>query len=1069
MPPMRCGTCQADNRSGARFCEDCGARLAAECPACGARVAADKRFCGDCGAPRPAFTAPPAAGARFASPRAYTPPHLAERILEDRSALTGERKQVTVLFADVSRFTAISEQLDPEEVHVLINRAFELMLEEIHRYEGTVNQFLGDGIMALFGAPIAHEHHAQRAAHAALGIQEALGGLRDELQRERGIDFLLRMGINSGLVVVGAIGDNLRMDYTAVGDTTNTAARMQQLAQPGQIVVAEATHRLIGPFFELRQLGSFALKNRTRPVAAWELVRARATTSRLAARVARGLSPFVGRDDEFRTLERAFAAARGGRGQVVFVVGDAGIGKSRLLLEFRERLAGQVAWMQGDCVSFGQSIPFLPIVEMLRRHAGIDDGDADAGVSATIDPYLRYLLGLDPGDPAVTAMDPQQRRTCIGAAILRLIAASSRQRPVVLLVEDAHWIDSASEAFLTSLTETVAGLALLLIVTYRPVYQQPFGDRTYYWRIPMQPLEDPDAAQIVRAALGVEDLPGELAGLIAGKAEGNPFFIEEMGRTLVETGAVGVEDGRLVATRPAATIVVPDTVQDVIAARIDRLEEAQKRTVQAASVIGREFVLAVLQRVCDVPSRLETCLGELKRSELIHENAGHGDPEYAFRHALTQDVAYASLLQSERKRLHARTGAALEELFAGRIDERVEQLVHHFARGEVWDKVVRYAREAGERAAALCVDDRAVEFYDTAVRALRHLPETPETARAGIDVRLAMRAPLWRGGQPERLFSLFKEAEVLAGRHGHTDALDTIAAFLVQYHWARGEHAEAIAYGQRCLARAAEREDLGLRVTGLLYLGHTYHALGRYADSVQAAREVEALLQGDRAQQRFGLSGLPCANACARAAESLAEVGDEVGARAMLDRAQRVADAADHRYSQMVVAAARGAVLVDAGRPEEAIAVLEPAVRDCREKHFVGQLINALKHLGRAYTRAGRPADAIPVLRQSIELQEKASVYVQRPLKYASLARAWLAVGDLEQAEANVRRALEFAERNGERPWGGWARLVAAGIAARRGDRPAAERDLDEAQAIAEELGMRPLLEACGALARRLG
>src|SRR5947209_7717319 len=383
---MRCPACRTENRPGVRFCEECGATLDVLCPACGAGVPTGKKFCGACGAPLAAAVppAPAVASPRFESPRAYTPAHLAARILKDRAALSGERKQVSVLFADVSGFTSIPERLDPEEVHALINRASERMLAEIHRYEGTVNQFLGDGLMALFGAPIAHEDHAQRAAHAALAMQQTLARYRDELQATRAIDFRVRMGLNTGLVVVGAIGDNLRMDYTAVGDTTNTAARMQQLAEPGAIVVAEASQKLIAPYFATRALGAVPVKGKSQPVAAWELVGARGAVSRFEARAARGLSPFVGRDDALATLVRAWAQVRSGRGQAVFVVGDAGLGKSRLLLEFRRHLADVVTWIEGDCISFGQSIPFLPIVQMLKQNFGIDDHDAEAQIVAKI-------------------------------------------------------------------------------------------------------------------------------------------------------------------------------------------------------------------------------------------------------------------------------------------------------------------------------------------------------------------------------------------------------------------------------------------------------------------------------------------------------------------------------------------------------------------------------------------------------------------------------------------------------------------------------------------------------------
>ncbi|HEY3067233.1 MAG TPA: adenylate/guanylate cyclase domain-containing protein [Methylomirabilota bacterium] len=1084
---MQCGACGTANRAGVKFCEECGTRLDVTCPACGASVPSDKKFCGDCGArlaepSARAAGAGPTAGERFASPQAYTPAHLAERILKDRSALAGERKQVTVLFADVSGFTALSERIDPEDVHGIINAAFELMLAEVHRYEGTVNQFLGDGLMALFGAPLAYEDHPRRAALAALGMQAALARYRDELHRTRGIDFRVRMGLNTGLVVVGAIGDNLRMDYTAVGDTTNLAARMQALAEPGQIVVAAATERLIAPYVELRPLGTVTVKNRQESVAAFEVVRARPAVSPFAARVARGLSPFVGRDDALATLDRALAAARSGRGQAVFIMGDAGIGKSRLLLEFRARCRSSVTWVEGACVSFGAATPFLPIIDMLKMNFGIGDRDGDADIIAKIEqgvefleaeksaaaPYLRYLLAVDPGDGSVAAMDPTQRRAHIVAALQRVTALGSRRRPVVLVVEDAHWIDSASEDFLKSLTASLPGMRVLLVITYRPLYVPPLGDRTYYWRISLQPVAEDDAERIVRASLGVDDVPRDLCAIVAAKAEGNPFFLEEIGRTLVATGAVRVEGGRLVAG-DSATVTVPDTVQDVIAARIDRLAEAQKRTVQTASVIGREFALGLLRRVSDVQSQLEQSLTELQRIELIYEKAAFGDREYVFRHALTQDVAYESLLQSERRRLHSLIGAALEDAHAGRLEERAEELVHHFTRGEQWSKVVRYAREAAERAASLCVDDRAVEFYRTALAALRRIPATVETARAGIDIRLAMRAPLWRGGQPEELYGILKEAEELATRHEVTDRLDTIYAFLVQYYWAKGDQQRAFEYADACLARAAAKDDVGLRVTGLLYLAHALVATGRYAEGLQRSQEIMSLLEGPRATQRFGLSGLPYCGACVDAAECLTELGDEAGALDFIERGQHVADSAQHLYSQMLLAQARGHILGAAGRADEAIGILEAAAATCREKNFVGQLINALRHLGHAYVVAGRPSEALAAAQEAIDLQEKASVSVARTIKLTIVADAHLALGDLDEAGAALERALDYAERQQERGYEGWARLSLAALCARRGDRAAAVEAADAAEDIAEELGMRPLLERCRGVLKRLG
>ena len=1075
MTAMRCPSCATENRAGVKFCEQCGTRLESTCASCGAALAAGAKFCGACGTAVAAAAAPPAV-AKYAEPQSYTPPHLAERILKDRSALAGERKLVTVLFADVSGFTSISERLDPEEVHGLIKHAFDLMLGEIHRYEGTVNQFLGDGLMALFGAPIAHEDHAIRAAHAALGLQRALAAYRDDLLRRRGIDFRMRLGLNTGLVVVGAIGDNLRMDYTAVGDTTNTAARMQQLAEPGTSVVAEATAHQIEPYFELRQLGSFAVKNRAQPVAAWALLAAKAQVSRLEARAAQGLSPFVGREDVLATLERAWAAAQRGRGQAVFVVGDAGIGKSRLLHEFRERAVRDATWVQTDCVSFGHAIPFLPVVGLLKRAFGIEEDDPEGDIVAKVErgvallgndarpvgAALRYLLSVDPGDGTLKTMDPAARRKQIVAAVVHLMAAKSRERPLVLVLEDAHWIDTASEEILKVLADALPGVAVLLVVTYRPVYHQPFDERTYYWRVALQPVDESDAARIVRATLGVEELPAEVAAVIAAKAEGNPFFLEEIGRSLVHSGALRVEDRRLATVGASTMLAVPDTVQDVIAARIDRLEEPQKRTVQTAAVIGREFALGLLRRVSDVQDKLESCLSDLKRIELIYEKLAPGDPEYVFRHALTQDVAYASLLQAERRRLHAQIGAALEEAYAGRLEERAEELVHHFMRGEVWDKVARYAREAGDRASALFVDARAVELYEAALTALARVPETPETAGLGIDVRLAMRPPLWRAGQLDRIHELFGEAEQLATRHGRRDVLDTVYAYMVQYHWAKGNQDQALAYAERCLETAAVRADLALRVTGLFYRAHAYYTLGQHRKCVADCEAIVAAVKG-REHERLGLSGLPYCGAMQMAAWSLAELGDVAGALAMLDRGEAMAEAASNVYSLAVVRGARTFVLAVAGKLDEAVAVGEQVVATCREKNFAGQFMLAACSLAHAYAALGRGREAAALAQQAIARQEAVGAWSDRAWMQYHEALAHLAAGEVDEADADVTRAIEVAERHGEQGSRAWAHYVGALVAQQRGDAAGATRHFEQAQRLGEALELRTLLERCRA------
>jgi class 3 adenylate cyclase/tetratricopeptide (TPR) repeat protein len=1065
---MTCSACGVIARPGAKFCHECGARLEWTCSACSAAVAPDQRFCAECGAPLPgtATSEPPS---RFASPRGYTPAHLAERILKERAALEGERKQVTVLFADVSSFTSLAETLDPEAVHGLMSRAFELMLAEVHRYEGTVNQFLGDGLMALFGAPVAHEDHARRGALAALGMQAVLATYRDELGRSRSIDFRVRMGLNTGLVVVGAIGDNLRMDYTAVGDTTNVAARMQQIAQPGQIVVADATRRLIEPWFELDPLGTVAVKNRAEPVTAWSLLRSR------RGEAVRHLSPLVGRADALAVLERAAEAARAGSGRAVYVVGEPGIGKSRLLLELRRRVGESMTWIEGRCLSFGRSTPFLPLTDALRQLFGIVDTDSESQAiekitreldglgerASGIGPYVRFALVLDPGDAAVVAMDPVERLGRLLKATSLIYRLKSQVKPITMVIEDLHWIDTGSENYLKTVVDDLAGMAGLLILTWRPSYRPPFNEHTYVDRVVLEPLVDDDALALVRSTLGIEDLPDDLARVIARKAEGNPFFLEEIGRALIDTGTVRAEGGRLTLTRPTTAIVVPDRVQDVIAARIDRLTEDQKRTVQTASVIGREFALRLLRRVADAADRAERALAELKALEFVYEKAALEDLEFAFKHALTQDVAYESILHARRKELHARIGAAIEELYADRLEEHVEELSYHFTRGEVWAKAAQYARQAGDRAVALCLDDKAEEFYGRAFEALRRLPETAETARIGIDLRLAMRAPLWRRGQLDRLADLLKEVEGLAQRYGQTDRLDTVYAFFTQYHWAKGEQPEALRYGQSCLEVAARRNDLALLVTGHYYIGWSHFVQGNFQQCLEHERTVLDLLEGPKATERFGLSGLPYCGACAHLAWCLLEMGDLEGAFECLDRGDRVARAAGHLYSTVPLEAIRARVLIQQGRLAEALSTIEHVVSICREKKFVGQLMLALTLLARTYSLAGRHEEAIAVAHEAVQVKDDAKAPVTRGYHLEGVAEAYMAAGRLGEAEAAAREAIDWSQRLKERAFEAHARATLGEIVSRRDDRAGAAGHLGEALAIASELGMKPLAERC--------
>jgi class 3 adenylate cyclase/tetratricopeptide (TPR) repeat protein len=740
---MRCGACRAENPAANRFCDQCGAPLEAVCASCGSALRPEARFCGACGrrvgeaaAPPRAAVAPDAAphpnpGASPA-PAAYTPRHLADKILRSRSALEGERRQVTVLFADIAGFTTMAEELDPEDVHRIVNRCFELITAEIHRFEGTINQYTGDGVMALFGAPIAHEDSPRRAVHAALAVQRALRDYDRELQGQGGRHLQMRIGLHTGPVVVGKIGDDLRMDYTAVGDTTNLAARLQQTARPGSVVVSEATHAAIAGFFETLDLGEIAVKGRA-PVHAFEVLRAHARRSRLDAAVERGLTPLVGRARELEVLLERFEQVKRGHGQIVSLAGDAGIGKSRLLLEFRRRVTetdARATWLEGQCVSFGQSIPFLPLIDQLRLNFRVEELDGEPEIIAKVEhgmrrmgqieahiPYVRYLLSVDPGDRAVLDMEASARRQKCFEAIRTLSLRGARLRPLVLVFEDLHWIDAGTEEYLASMTDAMASVPLMLILTYRVGYTPPVPGRSFHTALTLHALSEADSVAMAEHVLGAAGLPPALREALLEKAEGVPLFIEEVTKTLLDLGVLRRDgDGYRIA-EGAGPLNVPDTIQGIIMARLDRLGEDGKRTVQLASVIGRQFLGRLLQRVAGLAERLTELLAELKELEIIYELGLAPEPAYVFKHALIQDVAYQSLLKERRRELHRAVGLAIEEIYADRLADHAEELAHHFQNGGDWEKAFTYLVRSGDRAKAAHALTSALDFYARALEA----------------------------------------------------------------------------------------------------------------------------------------------------------------------------------------------------------------------------------------------------------------------------------------------------------------------------------------------------------------
>ncbi len=657
---MKCPLCQAENADGARFCEECGARLAFVCPGCGQPVGAGKKFCWSCGAPLTAESV------RLASPESYTPKHLAEKVRISKSALEGERKQVTVLFADLKSSMELLAERDPEEARQILDPVLTLMMDAVHRYEGTVNRVMGDGIMALFGAPLAHEDHAVRACYAALDMQAAVRRFADEVRRSHGIGMQIRVGLNSGEVVVRAIGSDLHMDYSAIGQTTHLAARMEQLASPGNTLLTGDTLRLAEGYVEVKPLGPVPVKGLEAPIEVYEMVGTGLLRSRLQAAATRGLTRLVGRDSELDLLRHALERAAAGRGQIVALVGEAGVGKSRLVWEVTH--SRQVhGWLvlESGSVSYGKATPYLPVVNLLKAYFTIQDRDDhdeirekvsrklrtfDGALAATSTALLS-LLDLPVEDPPWRSLDPPQRRQRTLDAVKRLLLRKSQAQPLLLVFEDLHWIDSETQALLDSLGESLPTARILLLVNHRPEYQHGWVSKTYYARLRLDPLPLERAEDLLQALIGDNPELQPLKQLLIQRTEGNPFFLEESVRTLVETRALVGERGAYRLAKALPSIQVPATVQALLAARIDRLSADEKRLLQSAAVIGKDVPFGLLKAIADGPEEVvRGRLSNLQAAEFLYEIRLPPDLEFTFTHALTHDVAYETLLQQQRLR-----------------------------------------------------------------------------------------------------------------------------------------------------------------------------------------------------------------------------------------------------------------------------------------------------------------------------------------------------------------------------------------------------------------------------------
>ncbi|MBI4240885.1 MAG: AAA family ATPase [Candidatus Rokubacteria bacterium] len=1072
---MKCDRCQQENPAGMKFCGECGARLVLLCSACRASNPPSSKFCGECGAPLAEGTRPPS--------------RVPEKPLDAEAGLAGSPKSVTVLFAGLKGSAELFGDSDPKETRKLLDPLLELMAEAVRRYDGTVSQQMSDGLVALFGAPVAHEDHAVRGCYAALTMHDAVERHASELRRSQGLDVQVWVGLNSGEAVVRSVGSGADTRCTAVGPAIQVAARMDQLARPRTTLLTAETLRLVKSYIEVKPLGPVPVKGLAEPIEVYEILRARPAPTRRRARVARRLTPFVGRQVEFDQLGKALERAHGGQGQLVALVGEPGVGKSRLVWEFTRSHRAQ-GWLvlETGSVSGGEATAYAPVIEFLKTYFQIeptDDGrkirekltgklfTLERSLESTLPDFLA-LFDLPVENPQWQALDPPQRRQRILDAVKRILERESRVQPVCLVFEHLQWFDAETQALLGHLAENLSEARVLLLVTYRPEFQDGWGGKSSCIQLKVNPLSRETAEAFLEALLGDDADLLPLKQILIEASGGNPFFLEESVRDLVEAQLLIGERG---SYRPAGDlegVQVPETAHAVLARRLERLPPEARHLIQSASVIGRDFSFELLQAVAETPSdELRRGLERLQAAGFVYETSLFPELEYTFTHALTQEASYRSLPEERRQAFHGRVVDAIERLYPDRVSAQVDRLGRHAMRAEAWERAFRYFQQAGAKAAARSADRSAAAGFEQALVALDHLPESPDTFEHTIEIRIGLRHLLFPLAELGQVVAHLREAEALATARGDQRQLARVLAYLAHYFCVAGEPDQALDFAQRALDIADALRDLSIQIAATFFLSQAAYSRGHYRRAADWLTTRVDVLQGDRVRERFGLPGFLSVFSHTWLALSLAELGQFAQGIGHGEEALRIAESVDHPFSLSVARHGLSGLYLRKGELGRAVPARALDLKQVPDLPYYAPWV--VTDPGFAYALAGRVADAIPWLEQALEHATSRRLLSGQSLQLARLGEAYLLAGRIDDAIKLAVRALELSRQHKERGNEAWVLRLLGEIAAHpdRLDEAEADASYRKAFALAKEFEMRPLMGLChlglGTLYRRIG
>ena len=862
---MECPQCAFDNKPGKKFCTECGTKLGLKCPACSAEIEETEKFCGECGhnltTPSEPFVKELSFDEKLDKIQRYLPKGLTEKILSQRGKIEGERKQVTVMFCDMEKYSQVSEKLGPEEAYNIMDQVYELLIHKVHDYEGTVNEMTGDGIMALFGAPVALENAPQRAIRSAMAIHREMARFSDRIKQEReGIPPLkMRIGIHTGPVVVGTLGNNLRVEFKAVGDTVNLASRVEGLADPGATFVTMATFKLTEGLFRFEALGEKEVKGKAEPVMVYRAIAPSTRRTRFDVSAERGLTPFIGRERELELLLDGFQRAKTGRGQAFSIMAEAGVGKSRLLYEFRKAVTNEdVMFLEGKCLSYSRGVAHHLHIDTLKANFDIREDDGDLEIREKVQrglkiirvdeastlPYLLELFSVKESGIDKIPISPEAKKDRIMEAVKRITLKGSEIRPLILAYEDLHWVDRTSEDVLKYVSDSIPGARVLMIFTYRPEFVHTWGGKSYHSQVNLNRLSNLESLAMVAYLLGTEEIDRDLEELILEKTEGVPFFIEEFIKSLQDLKIIKRKKNKYYLEKDIKDLIIPSAIQDMIMARVDSLPEGAKGVLQTGSVAGREFSHDLIDRVMGLSETdLLSHISVLKDSELLYERGIYPQSTYVFKHALIQDAAYLSLLKSTCQKYHHKIAQVLEKNFPDTIETQPELLAHHYTEAGLNEQAVGYWLQAGKRAAQRSAHEEAINHLTKGLDALMTLPDTPERARQELELQTTLGPVLmaFKGYSSSDTEHAYARARELCQQVGETSQLFQVLYGLWNIYRNRAELQMTRELGEQLLSLAHRIQDPELLLEAHRVLGPTMLWLGEMASAREHSEQGAAL------------------------------------------------------------------------------------------------------------------------------------------------------------------------------------------------------------------------------------